>query len=126
MTSPLRITVLVVVLAVSAVAVLTSGNTIPATSVGQQQLVIDANTLAPAACAALNLTTVVAGTNGTAGNDLLLGPAAGSTLRGNGGVDCIVGGGGNDNINGNGPKNGDVCIGGPGTDSFHQCQNTQQ
>ena len=118
-----RTTVLALVIAVAASAAyfFTATNTVPATNVGQQQFVINANALKPAACSALNLTTVVAGVNGTAGNDLLLGPSTGSTLNGNGGTDCIVGGGGNDAINGNSNTGSDVCIGGPGTDTFKKC-----
>lgn len=113
--------VVLVVACASAVYALTAANTVPATNVGEQQFAINANVLKPAACSALNLTTVVAGVTGTAGNDLLLGPSTGSTLNGNGGTDCIVGGGGNDTINGNSNTGSDVCIGGPGTDTFKKC-----
>ena len=128
MTVVLRVAALCTVLGVSALALatFTASNTVPATNVGRQQFVIDANALKPAACAALNLTTVIAGLNGTAGNDLVLGPAAGSTLNGNGGADCIVGGGGNDAINGNANNGSDVCIGGPGTDTFKKCKTAIQ
>jgi Ca2+-binding RTX toxin-like protein len=120
----LRLAVLAFVALVSVVGVytFTASNTVPATNVGRQQFAINANALKPAACAALNLTSLVVGTNGTAGNDLILGPSTASTLNGNGGQDCIVGGGGNDTINGNGNTAGDVCIGGPGTDTFKKCQ----
>jgi Ca2+-binding RTX toxin-like protein len=123
-----RVVAVCALLGVSAAAfgLFTASNTVPSTSVGRQQVPIDANALKPAACSALNLTRVVAGTTGTTGNDLLLGPAAASTLSGNGGQDCIVGGGGNDTLKGNGPHAGDVCIGGPGTDTFKTCQTTIQ
>ena len=123
-----RVLLLCGLLGVSAVAlgVFTASSTVPASSVGRQQSTINANALKPAACSALNLTTVVAGTNGTTGNDLLLGPATASTLNGNGGADCIVGGGGNDTINGNSNTGTDVCIGGPGTDTFKKCKTTIQ
>ena len=126
--SPVRILAVGILLAASALAALvfTASNTVPATHVGQQQLPIDANALKPAFCSSLNLTTVVTGVTGTAGNDLILGPSTGATIHGNGGVDCIVGGGGNDTLWGNGNRNGDYCIGGPGSDSFKQCQNMQQ
>jgi Ca2+-binding RTX toxin-like protein len=119
----LRVLVLVLVAAVGATAVLTltASNTVPATNVGRQQLGIDANALKPAACAALNLTNLVVGTNGTAANDLILGPAAASNFNGNGGADCMVGGAGKDRFTGNGPKAGDVCIGNGGTDNFTKC-----
>jgi Ca2+-binding RTX toxin-like protein len=126
--SPIRLAAAALAAAIVAAAAFafTASTTVPGTNAGRQQLTIDANALKPAFCASLDLTAVVAGVDGTAGNDLILGPAAGSTIHGNGGVDCIVGGGGNDTLWGNGPRNGDYCIGGPGTDGFKQCQNTQQ
>ena len=105
------------------VVALAAANAVPATSVGQIQIPIGANDLKPAACAGITLTTVVAGTNGTAGSDLVLGTAAGETLKGNGGDDCILAGGGNDSLNGG--SGTDVCIGGPGTDSFNGTCETQ-
>jgi hypothetical protein len=124
MTVYIRILALCAVLAAAAVAVgtFTASNTVPSTHVGRQQFPINADALKPAACSALNLTTLVVGTSGTGGNDLILGPSTGSSLNGNGGVDCIVGGGGNDIITGNGLTAGDVCVGGPGTDLFALCQ----
>jgi Ca2+-binding RTX toxin-like protein len=121
--SHLRVLVVVLVVAVGATAVLalTASNTVPATNVGRQQLGIDANALKPAACSALNLTNLVVGTNGTAANDLILGPAAGSNFNGNGGADCMVGGAGKDKFTGNGPRAGDICIGNGGTDNFTRC-----
>lgn len=128
MTIYLRFIALCSVFATAAIAIgmFTATNTVPSTKVGQQQFPIDANALKPAACSALNLTTLVVGTTGTAGNDLILGPSTASALIGNGGRDCIVGGGGNDVITGNGLTAGDVCIGGPGTDVFATCQTTIQ
>jgi Ca2+-binding RTX toxin-like protein len=130
MTAALRFIALCGCFAAAAIAigVFTATNTVPSTNVGQQQFPINANALEPAACSALNLTTIVAGANGTAGNDLILGPSAASTLNGNGGIDCIIGGGGNDTINGNGngANNSDVCIGGPGNDTFKKCKTTIQ
>jgi Ca2+-binding RTX toxin-like protein len=125
---PVRILLLGALLGIGAAAlgVFTASSTVPASNVGRSQATIDANALKPAACAALNLTTVVAGTNGTAGNDLILGPSTASTLNGNGGADCIVGGGGNDTLNGNSNTGTDVCIGGPGTDTFKKCKTSIQ
>ena len=121
----LRIVLLCAVLAISAVvlAALTASNTVPASSVGQSQAVIDANALKPAACT-MNLTTVVTNGNGTAGNDLILADDLGDTLNGNGGQDCMIGGAGVDSFKGNGGKAGDVCIGNGGTDinSANKCQ----
>jgi Ca2+-binding RTX toxin-like protein len=124
----LRLLVLAALAALAAVAslTLTATNTVPSTHVGRRQLSIDANALKPAACAALNLTNLVVGSNGTAANDLILGPAAGSTFAGNGGVDCMVGGAGKDKFTGNGPKAGDVCIGNGGSDTFTKCTTSIQ
>jgi Ca2+-binding RTX toxin-like protein len=125
--SRLSLRVLAALVAVAALGVLAvtfaAANTVPATNVGQIQLPIGANDLKPAACAGITLNTVVAGTTGGAGNDLVLGTAAADTLKGNGGNDCILGGGGNDSLNGGAGT--DVCIGGPGTDSFNGTCETQ-
>jgi Ca2+-binding RTX toxin-like protein len=103
-----------------------SSNSVPGTHVGRWTQAINANALKPAACAALNLTNIVAcpagGGNctGTNANELILGSMNVDNIRGRGGNDCILGGGGNDTINGG---NGtDVCIGGPGTDTFTACE----
>jgi Ca2+-binding RTX toxin-like protein len=130
-TALLRAGALGAALAVSVLAIstFTAGNTVPATNVGRQQFVIDANALAPAACSALNLTTVVTNpANGTAGNDLILGTNVGATFNANGGQDCMVGGAGVDSFKGNGKTAGDVCIGNGGTDinSANKCQHFTQ
>ena len=103
-----------------------SSNSVPGTHVGRWTQAITANALKPAACAALNLTAILAcpaagGTcRGTAANELILGSPNVDTITGRGGADCILGGAGNDSITGN---NGtDVCIGGPGTDTFTSCE----
>ena len=103
----------------------TAGNTVPATKAGRQQFTIDANALKPAACASINLTAIVTGLNGTAANELVLGTAAANTINGRGGDDCILGGGGNDAITGGAGTN-DICIGGPGTDTFTTCETQTQ
>lgn len=101
----------------------TAANAVPASRADAVAQSITANSLKPSACAALGLATVVAGTNGSNGNDLLLGSGAADTMRGNQGSDCMLGGGGNDNLRGD---NGtDVCIGGAGTDTFHATCETQ-
>lgn len=78
------------------------------------------NDVKPAACAGINIVTVVVGTNGPGGRDLVLGTAAGTTVRGRASADCVLGGGGDDTVNGDGGN--DVCIGGPGSDTFLNCE----
>jgi Ca2+-binding RTX toxin-like protein len=76
---------------------------------------MDANELKPASCNGINLTNIVVGTGGTAGNDLILATSAAENITNGNGDDCALGGGGNDTFfNGGG---NDVCIGGPGTDT---------
>lgn len=99
----------------------TAANTVPATHAGRQQFTINANALKPAACASINLTAIVTGANGTAANELVLGTAGVDTINGRGGDDCILGGGGNDAITG-GIGTNDICIGGPGVDTFTTCE----
>ena len=103
--------------------VATAANTVPASNVGSSGTAITANTLKPAACNGITLTNLVIGTNGTAGNDLLLGSAGVDNMNGGNGNDCILGGGGNDAIAGGGGT--DVCIGGPGVDTFNANCETQ-
>lgn len=128
MSHPLRIVMLCLTLGISAAVLgtFTAANNVAPSNVGQTGAPIDANALKPPQCAGINLTNVVVGTNGTAANDLILGPQAASTLNGNksGGVDCVVGGAGGDTIWGNGGTNGDVCIGNGGSNKFKQCQFT--
>lgn len=101
----------------------TAANAVPASRADARTQSITANTVKPSACAALALTTVVVGANGSNGNDLLLGSSAVDNMRGNQGNDCMLGGNGNDSLRGD---NGtDVCVGGPGTDTFHATCETQ-
>jgi Ca2+-binding RTX toxin-like protein len=101
----------------------TAANVVPASRADSVEQSITAYTLKPSACAALALATVVVGTTGGNGNDLLLGSTGVDAMRGNQGNDCMLGGDGNDNLRGD---NGtDVCIGGPGTDTFHATCETQ-
>jgi Ca2+-binding RTX toxin-like protein len=75
--------------------------------------------LAPAACAGMDLTTLVtdadrkgAKIQGTNGNDLILGTPGADRIDGRNGDDCLVGGAGADQLDGG---NGfDVCL--PGSD----------
>jgi Ca2+-binding RTX toxin-like protein len=100
---------------------ITATNVIPASRAGSTiSGPPTANQLKPAACAALNLATIVVGggaVNGTGGADLMIGSPGNDTMAGRGGADCILGGAGNDSLRGDGGT--DVCIGGPGTDTFH-------
>ena len=109
---------LVALLIVSIVTASAAANTVPSTSVDYHTFGIDANDLKPAACAGLNLTSIVSGSgtiSGDAGNTLILGSSGDDTITGMDGSDCIVGGGGDDTLVGGGGD--DVLIGGPGADS---------
>ncbi len=98
-----------------------AGNIISGSTMTQYRVAITANTLKPAACAAISPTVV--SVTGTSGADLLLGTAAADTISAAGGNDCVLGGGGNDSINcGAGT---DVAVGGPGTDTFNANCETQ-
>jgi Ca2+-binding RTX toxin-like protein len=94
----------------------TANNTVPGGTVSSSTFAITANALKPAACAGVSLTTIVSGTTGTAGSDLLLGTSGTDVMSGGNGDDCIVGGGGADTIDGGAGT--DVCLGGPGLDVF--------
>ncbi len=123
-----RIDVVVLVLALFPLGVaptaLSATSTVAGSNASRGVQAIGANNLKPPSCAGLTLTTLVSGTSGTSGNDLLIGSAGADVMNGAGGNDCIVGGGGNDAITGG---NGtDVCIGGPGTDTFTGCETSIQ
>jgi Ca2+-binding RTX toxin-like protein len=94
----------------------TANNTVPGGTVSSSTFAITANALKPAACAGVSLTTIVSGTTGTGGSDLLLGTSGTDVMSGGNGDDCIVGGGGADTIDGG--AGNDVCVGGPGVDVF--------
>lgn len=101
-----------------------TANLVVPSRLSRSNMNIIVNDLRPPECAGLNLTSLVTGSgtiDGTSSNDLILGSGGADTLSGGGGSDCLVGGGGNDTINGSGSK-GDVCIGGPGTDTFKKCE----
>lgn len=87
---------------------LTASNTVPPSRAGQDSRPITPNEVKPAACAGLDLSTIV--TNGTNANDLVLGSPGNDNLTGRKGSDCIVGGPGTDKIDGG--KDYDVCLGG--------------
>lgn len=117
--------ILVILILASVFSVVAAANTVPSSRLGDQKSAINASTLKPTQCAALNLTTIVVcpvtggACNGTTGNDLIIGSVFADAIKGNKGADCILGGGGDDNITGG--SGGDVCIGGPGTDTFKSC-----
>jgi Ca2+-binding RTX toxin-like protein len=100
-----------------------AANTVPASHAGRSQQAIAVQDIAPPQCAGMGLTTLITNGNGGAGNDLVLGTAAGETLNGNNGDDCLVGGGGDDFLKaGSGT---DVCLGGGGAnEKFSQCETT--
>jgi Ca2+-binding RTX toxin-like protein len=94
-----------------------AANDVAASSLGRAQGSVHANHVKPAACAAHDLSGIVAGSgafSGTPGNDLILGGPGMDTIDGAGGDDCILGGGGDDTLTGG--SGNDTCIGGPGDD----------
>jgi len=103
---------------------------VPTTHLTNQARSIIPNTLKPASCSAITLTTIIycpiggGNCDGTAANELILGSPNIDIIQGKGGSDCILGGGGDDDISGSQAK--DVCIGGPGTDIFKKCETTIQ
>ena len=107
------------VLGLVSVSALAATNSVPATKAGRATAAIGVNDLKPANCT-MTLARIVVGLTGTDDNDLVLGTAAGETIRGGRGDDCILGGGGADTLRGE--QGTDVCIGGPGTDSFNTCE----
>ncbi len=115
---------LIVLILASVVTAIAATNSVPSSRLTDQSRPITANDLKPSQCAALNLTAIIVGSGtiiGTAANELILGGPNADTINGRGGNDCILGGGGDDAIDG-GTGTADVCIGGPGTDTFSRCE----
>jgi Ca2+-binding RTX toxin-like protein len=104
-------------------AVFTANVAVPATRMSQTAGPSSIDAQAAAAGCGSGLASVIVGTNGDAGNNLVLHGAGGATVNGRGGNDCVMGGGGNDTLQGGAGV--DVCIGGPGTDTFHASCETQ-
>jgi hypothetical protein len=108
-----------------------AANTVRSTRVQNTvlQSSLTANMLKPTYCT-MNLTQVVLVTgttqyNDNTGSSLILGNSANNKITNKTkNPDCILAGGGNDTITGNGANNGDVCDGGPGTDSASKCTTT--
>lgn len=115
----------------SVMSAFAAGNTVPVTRLTDQSHAITANALKPPECAALNLVRIVVcpsgggNCNGTNQADLVLGSPNVDNINGRQGNDCILGGGGDDTINGF-VGNNDVCIGGPGNDTFLACETIYQ
>ena len=111
-----------------AVPALTAANVVPATRAAHDDRAIGLNDVKPGDCSGVAVATLVTGSgliSGTGGNDLVLGASAGDTISASGGNDCVHGGGGDDTIDG-GVLGTDVCIGGPGTDTFVNCETQVQ
>jgi Ca2+-binding RTX toxin-like protein len=107
---------------------LATANTVAPSNAGAVVLPITANDLKPVECAGLNLTSMIVGSgtiNGGSQAALILGSAGADTINGKGGNDCMLGGGGNDTFNG-GNGGQDICIGGPDTDTFKNCETAIQ
>jgi Ca2+-binding RTX toxin-like protein len=117
----LTVVILFTIILFSLTSALTAGNTVPVSHLSDQNIPISISDLTPPECAGLNLTNIIVVTGwltgGTDAGDLILGRPAADYIFGADGDDCIVGGGGNDFLYG-GPGANDVCIGGPGNDSF--------
>ena len=119
---------LLVLLLLSVVPALTAANTVPSTRAVHDVRAIALNDLKPGDCGSVDVANLVTGSgafSGTAGNDLVLGGSGGDTITAGGGNDCVLGGGGNDSIDG-GLLGQDVCLGGPGTDVFLNCETQVQ
>ena len=117
---------LIILIVLSVISAFAANIMVPTTHLTNQARAITANTLKPAQCSSITLTTVTYCSsgggicNGSNADELIIGSANADTIQGKGGSDCIIGGGGNDDITGSQAK--DVCIGGPGTDTFTKCE----
>lgn len=100
----------------TAVFALTATNTVASSTASESYHTATANEMKPPECDALDLTTIVVGSNGTQGNDLILGTTGGDLLQGKKGDDCIIGGDGDDTLRGG--QDNDILLGGAGDDTL--------
>jgi len=132
--SRLAVFALVVLVLASVLTAAAAANFVPVTRADDQNLgARTAEQLKPPQCT-MALTNIVRCTgtgicSGTIGNDLILGTAGDDTglngrIVGGNGDDCILGGAGDDDLRGQ-KGNNDVCIGGPGNDTFNDNCETQ-
>ena len=118
------IAALAALLIFSGIHAIAAANTVPPTNLGIWSTGIGINSFKPAACASLNLTTLIVSnghgvTKGTAGNDLIFGTSGRDNIDGGAGDDCIVGGAGIDKIDGGTGNN--ICIRGSGSSTYTNC-----
>ena len=122
-----RITVVMLgaLIVLGAVNALAASNTFTSSTHLQEQstpIAFAANSLKPADCASLNLTSIFVcpsaggSCNATDASELILGSSLNDNIQGGKGDDCILGGDGDDTIRGE--QGTDVCIGGLGSDTF--------
>lgn len=107
-----------------AVVAVTAANTVSPSQIDDQETPRSADDIKPSWCGA-NVTTVINGTTGGSASELILGGSGSELMFGNGGDDCIHGGAGDDTIDG-GLLDDDWCKGGPGLDTFLNCEHTIQ
>ena len=102
---------------------LAASNAVQSTHLSRQRIGLNANSMKPAECAALNLTSVVlcpaggGNCDGTDASDLIIGSPNADSISGGKGDDCILGGRGDDFLKAE--QGNDICIGGAGSDTFH-------
>jgi hypothetical protein len=113
----------------SIIFAMAANNLVPVTYLTDQSSIITVNDLKPASCSAITLTairfcpTIGGSCSGTDESELVIGSILADDIDSGKGNDCILGGGGDDRFRGE--QNTDVCMGGPGTDSFHPSCETQ-
>jgi hypothetical protein len=125
----LAFVMLVGLIAFSVMLAVAANNVVPITYLTDQSSIVTVNDLKPPACSAIVLTAILycppggGACDGTDASELVLGTTADDDIQSGKGDDCILGGGGADSLKGE--QDIDVCIGGPGTDSFHQSCETE-
>jgi Ca2+-binding RTX toxin-like protein len=128
--SPWRLGLFLVALlvVVNVVAALTATNTVTPSRAQDVSQAIDPNAAKPPECASIDVDNQIDGSGviaGTLDNDLIFGSSGSDAIDGLAGDDCIVGGDGADTIDGSLGGN-DICLGGPGIDTFVGCETQQQ
>lgn len=113
----------------SVIFAVAANNVVPVTYLTDQSSIVTVNDIKPSACSAITLTDFYfcPATGGacvaTDASELVIGSIMDDAIDSGKGDDCILGGGGIDDLKGE--KDIDICLGGPGADSFHPSCETQ-
>ncbi len=94
-----------------------ANNTVQTSNSAKQVTTRTLPELLPPECAGMTVTAYILGVAGSLAPEIIMGTSGADVMTGGPGDDCMMGGAGDDAMTG-GPGTHDVCIGGPGVDTF--------